>query len=445
MERRTFLTSLSAAGTIAVAGCSDESDGQNDQQTSEESDKAYRYFFKDETGALGELAENGQPGENDKVVTNTHDEEDYEEMQENDTGYAKRGISDQYSPNHDGYDTSIDEIIDRTAKVYENPEENLTLLDDLGIDASEEDDEITFVRSLIRATQKEGVDSSGMASNLCNNLAEHVIEELNLDFNDFKLSSLYTTKPMNPREPGFEESLIERDGERSKGTGLRHWIGFLQYQKNGETQVKYCELTDAEAQGTFRHVIRNPEDSIYRSDLEKDWISTTREGAEERPKDVFPEHYVTVFDYSKARELESEGILGIESRLDINNGVGGYLIAGMINTVDDTGPHVWYKDNPDVNHEHSRDPEGLMNGVVSNSFGESVEEYVTDPTPEKRQRFREISRGLLNVYNEEDDWSTKIAVDGTLEDPEVYRTDVETINQIRADEAYDEVRERVTG
>ena len=87
IDRRQFLTSLSAAGTVAIAGCS--SDGNsNDQQSSEESDKAYRYFFKDETGALGELAENGQPGENDKVVTNTHDEEDYEEMQENDTGFV---------------------------------------------------------------------------------------------------------------------------------------------------------------------------------------------------------------------------------------------------------------------------------------------------------------------------------------------------------------------
>jgi hypothetical protein len=40
-------------------------------------------------------------------------------------------------------------------------------------------------------------------------------------------------------------------------------------------------------------------------------------------------------------------------------------------------------------------------------------------------------------------WSKPIALDGTIEDPEIYHATEETIEQIHEDRAYDDVRQRV--
>ena len=81
--------------------------------------------------------------------------------------------------------------------------------------------------------------------------------------------------------------------------------------------------------------------------------------------------------------------------------------------------------------------------VVSDEFGESLEEYIVDPDPETREYMENIGRGIYKIRQEQG-WDIDFALTGTVEDPEIRGITTEKINDIRADQAYDEVRARVT-
>jgi hypothetical protein len=419
----------------------EENTETDEQQTETDTETAVRYFFEDETGALGHLGDEKIPKNTDNVTTNTLTEADYDEIQRNDRSYAEDAVETGLLPKTDGLDMTVDEMITRAEEIYLNPEQNIN---DLGIEDlnfAEEDDEIVFTRALIQASQEAGVDSSGLADIVVSNIAEEAVNQIQPGFTDFKLSSLRATEPIGPKRSGHAGGVKENKWDVKYGnSGFRHPIGLLQYEKDGETKLKYAEQTDAVNVNIFRRVIRDPEFSLYRSSLDQETVDSARASEPGDPGARFPEHYVTALDYTKARELEKRETDYFPFGINDDGGyvsVGDYFVWSMMEMVDDMGI-TGYDINPDI--ENIGVP--TDGRLVSDTFGESVEEYVANPTTDSREQFENISRGLYQIF-EQEGWDTSIALTGTIENPEILPTDQKTVNAIRQDQAYDQVRERV--
>ncbi|WP_154018263.1 hypothetical protein [Halolamina sediminis] len=465
MRRRRFLRHGFIAGvTVSIAGCNTKTgtpDGESDtstpgadetpedtatsaeqtpsegeQQPSEDSEPAARYFFEDETGALGHLADDEVPQNYDHSITNSATESEYREMQRNDRQYPE-GLEDGQLT------MTVDEMISRAEEIYNNPEENIDTLGYEDLNFAEEDDEIVFTRALIKASQEAGVTSSGLADIVVANIAEDAVDQIQPGFTEFKLSTLPATEPIAPGGQGHSGGVRENEYNQSFGnSGFRHMAALLQYEKDGETELKYAEQTNSVNVNTFRRVIRHPEFSLYRSSLEQDTVDNARDSEPGDEGTMFPEHYVTALDYTKARELESseDNILGLgENTFGGLNATGDYIGGVLFQLVDDMSI-TGYDNNPDRNLDS---PEAVIDGtLVSDEFGESLEQFVTDPTREKRQYIENIARGMYQIQ-EQEGWGTSLALTGTLEDPEILPTDQPTVNAVRQDKAYDQVRKRV--
>ena len=465
MRRRAFLRTGTAVGlTITIAGCNTssddsgnggtdsspssaseepaggtDSDGEDDQQAEADPENAVRYFFEDETGALGHLADDEAPENYDHTITNSTTESECQEMQRNDRQYPE-GLEDGQLT------MSVDQMITRTEEIYNNPTEHLDAerAETLGIDLLEEDDEILFTRALIKASQEAGVDSSGLANIVVSNVAEDAVEHIQPGFSNFKLSTLPATEAISLDRQGHSGGVRETEfGDEYGNSGFRHMAGLLQYEKGGETKTKYAEQVESvDATPTFFHSIRDPEESIYRVGLDQEIVNTTGGGNGIR----FPEHYVTALEYSKARELESsdDNILGMgENTVGGINSIGDYIGVVLYELVDDMGI-TGYNNNPDRDLSSSIDEAALDGTLVSDGFGESLEEFITNPSSEERQYVENIARGMYQIQ-EQEGWGTSLSLTGTIEDPEILPTDQGTVNAVREDQAYDQVRERVVG
>ncbi|SDJ63853.1 hypothetical protein SAMN05216226_106148 [Halovenus aranensis] len=474
MRRRDFLRTGTGVGlTITIAGCNTSSDDsqendpdtstpgsdgtteadtdttgedsqEDEQQTEADPENAVRYFFEDETGALGHLGDDETPENYDHIITNSTTESEYQEMQRNDRAYAEDAASSQTAPNGQGLNMSVDEMIARAEEIYNNPEQHIDTLGYEDLNFAEEDDEIVFTRALIKASQEAGVSSSAAADWIVSNIAEEAVNQINPDFSDFKLSSIFASEPVSPNSTGGIGG-AERENEWGQtyiNSGFRHIPALLQYERNGEANVKYVEQTNSVNVDIFRRVIRDPESSLYRSSLDQDTVNVSRDSESGESGNMFPEHYVTALDYTKARELESEDILGLtENDAGVVNAVGDWVGVALFQMVDDMGI-TGYDNNPD--RDNTNIGAALDGTLVSDSFGQALEEFVTDPTPEKREYIKNISRGLYQIQQEQG-WEATVALEGTLEDPEILPTNQATINAVRGDQAYDQVRERVAG
>jgi hypothetical protein len=419
----------------------EENTETEEQQTEEDPEKAVRYFFDDETGALGHLGDERIPENYDHTITNTTTEEEYQEMQRNDRFFSENAASDGGAPQGEGLDMKVDEMISRAEEIYENPEGNIDTRGYEDLNFAEEDDEIVFTRALVKASQEAGVDSSGLANIVVANIAEDAVEEIQPGFTDFKLSTLPATEPIPPGGQGHTGGVRENEFNQSFGnSGFRHMAALLQYEKDGETELKYAEQTNAVNVDIFRRVIRDPEFSLYRSSLDQDTVDASRDSEPGDSGSAFPEHYVTALDYTKARELERADEeffrFGMNDEGGYNS-LGDYLVQTMMETVDDMGV-TGYDNNPD--RENVAAP--ADGKLVSDTFGESIEDYITNPTPESRQQPENLSRGIYQIFQQEG-WDTSIALTGTIEDPEILPTDQSTVNAVREDQAYDQVREKV--
>lgn len=400
-------------------------------------------MFEDETGALGHLGDEEIPENYDHTITNTTTEEEYQEIQRNDRVFAENAASDGGAPQGEGLDMKVDEMISRAEEIYENPEGSIDTrgYDDLNF--AEEDDEIVFTSALVKASQEAGVTSSGLANIVVANIAEDAVKKIQPGFTEFKLSTLPATEPILQGSQGHVGGVRENEfGSKYGNSGFRHMAALLQYEKNGETELKYAEQTDPVNVNIFRRVIRDPEFSLYRSSLDQDTVDSSRDSEPGDSGNIFPEHYVTALDYSKARELEraDENILGFSE-----NGNGTYMSVGdqidetLIQMVDDMGI-TGYNNNEDWDLNNARPDYGGT--VVSDEFGHSLDEYVENPTREKRQYLEKIGRGLFQIRNQRG-FDTSIALDGTLEEPKILHTDQNTVNAIRQNQDYDRVKERV--
>jgi len=474
MRRRDFLRTGAVVGiTTAIAGCntSNDSSDQNtptdtstptsgsegqtpqdtetqteseEQQTEADPENAVRYFFEDETGALGHLGDDETPENYDHTITNSTTEGEYQELQRNDRSYAEDAASSQTAPNGEGLDMTVDEMVRRAEEIYNDPETHLDTerAETLGIDLLGEDEEILFTRALIKASQEAGVDSSGLANIVVSNMAEDAVEQIQPGFSNFKLSTLPATEAINPSRQGHAGGVRETEfGDEYGNSGFRHMAGLLQYENNG-TNIKYGEQTDAvDETPTFFQVFRNPEDSIYRADLDQDTVNTTGGGNGIR----FSEHYVTALDYTKARELESEeSVLRFNDQENDQGGISGfgdYVALTLYQLVDDMGI-TGYDNNQDMDIPNSEF--ALDGNLVSDEFGESLEDFVINPSNEEKQYIENIARGMYQIQQQEG-WGTSLALTGTIEDPEILPTNQATVNAVREDQAYSRVRERVAG
>jgi len=304
MHRRKLLTGVATAGIASVAGCTGGTTDDETEDTEQEEDTIQRngeqYFFQDTTGTLGQLGEQSPSSEAQdwQVIQNELTEDEWQEKQTNDVENTRRLTKNVSGTNHTGLDMNVEEMLERAEEIYKNQEFNTW---DGLIDIENEDDEITFTRSLIKASQEAGVDSSGLADDIVSNMAEYAEQELDfVDFDNYKLSTLPATETIE-----LHRGPDSHDGAPRRGfmnSGFSHFPALLQYSKDGETEVKYTEMTKATLPNKFRDAVRDPEDSKYRASLDQD---TMKNGE-------FPEHFVTALDYSKARELElrNEDILG---------------------------------------------------------------------------------------------------------------------------------------
>jgi len=310
-------------------------------------------------------------------------------------------------------------MLERAEEIYKNQQFNTW---DGEPDIENEDDEITFTRSLIKASQEAGVDTSGLANQIVTNMAEYAEQELDfVDFDNFKLSTLPSTETLRSSQSESSHEGGPREassGATYKNSGFVHMPALLQYNKDGKTEVKYTELTQATLANRFWRSIRDPEDSKYRASLDQD---TMKHGG-------FPEHFVTALDYTKARELElrNEDILGFgpnpgPSDNDYES-LGDEIGQFLTQLVDDMYITGYQEDDQEINPDIDR-PDDVTEGhtLVSDEFGESLEEYVVDPDPETREYVENIGRGIYTIRQEQG-WDTDLALTGTIEDPEIRGT-----------------------
>lgn len=301
MKRRKFLGGLATTAAAGVAGCSGLGGGNGEDEdestTTEEPETAVQYFFEDETGALGPLTDQEPELDETRKVVNQMTEQEYREFQTNDTEFASRAIDGTMRPIRDedgeSLDYTVEEMIDRAEEVYNNPK---ILYEEAGpkesrrergINLEDEPDEHRFTRAIIFATMEAGVTSSGGANNIAPNIAEAAVEEIQPDFldetNNYKLSTLRSSESVlaGPNERFIDkdskETLEYENGyeETKAATGFRHPMGLLQYDKNGETHLKYVEVTDSISADLFYpDSIRDPEESLYRESTDAEYNGT---------------------------------------------------------------------------------------------------------------------------------------------------------------------------
>ena len=444
-ELLQLLASGVTVGTIGLAGCS-SSANQTEPQEEEQEPQTGQIYFQDQTGTLGHLAEPSNPAnaEDWQVISNDLSEDDWQEKQENDIWQIERRQIDNEQV---GLNKSVDEYVQRAEEIFLNEEFNHDY--PKMFDISAEDDEVTFTRALIKSVQEDpAVDTSGLADDVIANLAEHAATQIDaVDFNDYKLSTV----------PATESLAIHQHTSPNKGapeggnvnSSFTHMPAVLQYNKNGETEVKYTELTDPLIAGRFFESIRDPENSKYQSGTDEEEFTDYGHPDSEFFGYGIPEHFVTALDYTKVRELEQrdEDILGFgPNRSPSDNdqwSVGDKIDQFLNELVDDVYITGYSEDgeeiNPDLNRSEDANPGKT---VVSDEFGGSLEEYVLDPDPETRQYMENVGRGLYTIRQQEG-WDTNLALTGTLQNPEITATTIDQINEIREQHAYNEVRDRV--
>lgn len=437
MHRRKLLTGVATAGALSIAGCAG---GSNTTESASEEDAldihGQRFYFEDEKDSLGHLTEEDAPEDaaDWQIIHNTLSEDEWQQKQINDIEKARIGPKSTGTiPAPQGLARDMDWMLNRTEEIFQNPSKiNVPFPGGLEPGIQQEDDEITFTRAIIQSTQEAGVDSSGLADDMVANMAEYAEQQLDIvDFNDYKLSTLPSTEQVSAKNPGGHVGYVKgEDGWGGGNSGFRHMAGLLQYSRGDGTELKYTEMIKAVQAPKFNFSIRDPEESVYRSNIEEGQLETGQ----------WPHHFVTALDYTKARKLEAmnENILGFtpdsESE-EYRKGLGENIERFFINMVDDSGYNSLIEDN-------DLDPGSC---IVSDEFGESLEtDYILNSKPETRQYVEGIARGLYQI-GDQAGLDKHLALTGTIENPEIRITDQDTANEIRRQQAYDQVREQVVG
>lgn len=403
MRRRYFIrtsTIISTIGAASLAGCTSQKD-ENDNRP--EGDQAFEYFFDDQTGTLGSAGTEEIPegASEEQIITNTRTEEEWQEMQLNDHNIAELAFNDQIAPFVDLNEGSVQAITDRTRQLYNQRTADI-----------EGDDAEIYTSSVLDAVIQETDAGGGTTFGyLVPTLSEWILEE-HMD-----------TEIANYRW----HDIFGKIGDA--GEGYSHPLGILHYGDEGETQVRYAEI---EPRGTA--MIVRPEESIYHAGLDQESFN----GAGNR--ELNPSEYVTSFDFTKMREMEERGLVETEEA-EVS------LFHGHLSYVDDAGMNGYDFENLEESGEiesagveaNSTETAVWIKGVTSDSYGESLESYMTSPDESYTRRDFEVSARAIFSALEQQDFAGPIALDGTLRNPQVLHPTEQQVQNIRENQLYDNV------
>lgn len=421
MRRRKLLQALGTAGATGLAGCSSilgssDDDDRRDWKTPtatpepEAAQETFEYYF-DSVEGLGNVNNEEIPEDAARFqVIDEGPEKTWEEIRSNDLdgdGGAYDAMAYDEGPNAEGWEGSLDAIIQRTEEIFNNPVETFSTEGSYRVENIEnESDAVVFTRSLVKAVEEETeIASSGGKDTIINSIAEPVLNQLDIEIPGYSLSTLMATEECGPDYCNWAEGQLPRDvlpqeGEDAEqikvNSGFHHQPGLLQYEnQNGEQEVEYVEPIGPS--GTFRNWVRKPEESVYTLPLSKE--PDLSEG------EVFPEHFVTALEYTKARELEEMGGVDL-ARPDWAIGVTLYhMVDDIENDIGPTGDDV-----------HSYGRTAGWDIIVEDSLGESLEDFKKNPTKQKAEYFRNTARGMKLALDKQG-YDEPLRLSGTLEDP----------------------------
>lgn len=379
MKRRDFMKGLGAAGAAGLAGCSQTKGGEDDEDndighhiTDESGGGEFvinRIDFIDQAGTLGQVDHMSNDQDADDLV-NEYSEEQWEEMNDNDLEVAESILSEN--------DSSVEEI---RPWVEDALNRNLDEMDTEGIDSPpgpEEPDERALIYGIGRGISDETLISNSVdAAETIKPLAEKFASEyLENEFFNAWISSA-TLPATNGR---FTHLPITAAYSTEKGFNV-------DYIEDGVPSSPGLPSDDSSIRGAGESVYSDPDE------LE----------------------YVASFEYGKALEAADQGLIeqeggGVGDEIHPTRAISTALLADLWNMVDSTRNDLSYENGP---------PNGIVTHV-SKEFGRSVDEAVNNPDAEKAQYMENIGRGVQLFY-EERDLRTNLAVGGTLEEPEFYQ------------------------
>jgi hypothetical protein len=373
MERRDFLEGLGLAGLTGLAGCSGVPGGDSggDVQKTPEGwepedvvHEMHRIDFKDRAGTLGQVANTTTESEADDI-SNNYSEGDWQEMNDNDLDNAAR-ILENNDSSVEKIRPWVEQALDRELEGYPDIE---------SADAPpgpEEPDERAIMYGIGMGMEEEtAISSSFDSANVLKPLAEHFAEE----YLDNEVVETWITSSAIP----------------ATENEFAHLPVTMAYEHEGEVKRDYVEpaVPHAISLGDDPQAIRSPEESVYAA-----------EDARE---------FVTGHEYRKALEMAQNGNIRREENDHPIRAISRVLLGNTWSIVDSARNDISYENPP---------PHGLVTHV-SQEFGRSVEDAFYDLDEEKLQYMGNIGRGMQLFY-EEFDGRTNLAVGGTLEEPAFY-------------------------
>ena len=381
-----------------------DSGGTTGESQGPEQPQAYRFYFDDRADTLGGAAAQQIPEDaiDQQIVTNDRSEDEWQEMQLNDVNYAEL-MFDQKIPRLDVTEGSVEQIEQKTIQLYQQRHDSNEFQDQHNAEI--------FTESVLDAVLEVTDASKGLAqSELVRTVADYIAHtKEEIDVQNYNLSST--------------RSIIGDAG----GDRFTHPMGLLQYEENGETHVRYAETENR----MTRNVVE-PENSVYGSEIGTDDFQAGGY------VDTEPSDWATVFDYDKIREMEERGDLHEQSSL------GRQLSLTLINAVDDAGMSGY--DVSEIKEETGVDTvntDELIDSVISDSLGKSLQNYVRNPGEEyTRDDFENFAKKFY-LAAEAEDFGGHFLMKGDLSNPEIYKEESETLEEIRANMAYNEVGSRV--
>ena len=439
VERRTLLKGLAAAGMVGLAGCSGILDEESNEEANPYNDptetplphlsKNFQYHFTDAEGfnkVGGDIPENAEEHQVVESFVQTSDKVDtWTEMLTNDHNKARLLLINDIEPGAgDEYEGTVEEIVQKTEELFQNWPENAEEFEEdyssdiAGIESTQieeiEDKAEKFTMALRGASAiVSGHNNSAAANYLNTNLAEYALQELDVEIPGYKVSTLWTAI----------DTIYE---EKETPAEFDHPIGFLQYKdEDGEQKAKHFEFENSVWD---RHSARM-DNSVYTAPLNQEFVN---EGPPST--DYESNNFLSPLDYERGRELDKRGELG--ENFDLR------MLNALNQLVDDAPEFYDYDESTRSGAESQMPVGGKPNPVISDSFGESVQDYAENPTTQGYRHLEGTSRAIFSAMAKQG-WSKPIALDGTIENPEVYHATEETIDSIHEDRAYDDVRQKV--
>jgi len=414
MDRRSFLSKLQSGVIIgassALAGCA-SSNTERSEQTDPPEDQRFRYVFEDTTGTLGAVGEHNQPPADApdwQVIENTFTEAEWAELRVNDIEYAEAYMAGETVQPTDGTPGTPDEIITQTQERYESGDSR---------------GPIPFTEALIAA--EDDISGAEFPGDIVPNIAHYALKELGYEFPGYSLSPIRAVTPVSGGYDGLKPETIRETGaapgvatDRVGTFGeMRTTLYLLMFETDDGVQLRYVERPAFNPWYLY-DTLRKPTESVYREPLSKDFY--TMRGTQGRPIKQFPEHFVTALDFRKAARMRAQGLL---KEGELRKSLVGAALSVVENGEQD-------KSKPAGAPLGCSGNRGYQIELLSHKFGNSIDDFVVDPSAEQRNRFIEFGRAIYLIFETQfgEDrmgdpvfgYDQPLEVAGTLDAPELY-------------------------